>query len=272
MKSGILPSHMIGRFSWLLPCSAAALVGILFQIPGAKLADHNVLILMMVAVGCGILATAARWLGLAGLPGSDRLAKVWPGLIANGSALLLLLLGMWAGEANVTETRAAADKQRASINQAQTQFPGWFGTWQGPAGRLMLMEVAPQSDVAHVVSKSFQSAFRVFMLNAEANPTSGGLTVSVQGTRIRMKDGQWIEQPNRAAILDSALVNKDEGKAMHGEPYRLPPGGSLGSGMVFLPADLASEQVASVELQINGIATPVAGRYLTAAEKSRLFQ
>jgi hypothetical protein len=254
-------SPMVGhaRLSWVLVCGAVASLGVLGRLPGMAPAPRVLLIGAVMAAAAGLALAVLAW------KGQRRHAM----LGAGASLLVLLVLGLAAlSGASLRRSRAA---EEAGVVRASAAAPleadGWYGATAVGALRLFALEVDRGGALGRMITDNFTRSFIPVVVGADNS--AGGTTVvlDLQGTRLVFADGTAGDVLDRGAILAGARQGGAEARRLHGGPYRIAPGQSLGNGLLFLPPEVVLERVAALSLLVDGNRVTVPGRRLTAAEK-----
>jgi hypothetical protein len=244
------------RISWVLVCGAVALLGLFARLP--QLAPPRAVLLFLALAA----AAAGLALGLAARRGRQAV------LGAAASGLVLLILGVAAlSGAAARRTRAA---QQAAVARASAAAPlegdGWYGARSLAGAGLFVLELDRDGSLGRMITDNFEQRFIPLVVGVD-NRSTRPMVLNLDGARLILADGSAVVGLDRGAVLEGTRRGRDEARRLHGGPYRVGAGQSLGNALLFVPPGTVMKEVVSVTIELDGASVTIPGRLVTAAEK-----
>jgi hypothetical protein len=193
------------------------------------------------------------------------------GLAVNTLVLLLMSTALLAG-LDEQETRDLEATKMKQLGQAAAhESAGWVGGGEVHGAQIFAFEIDPAGPLGQLFRSGLALPCQVLGLRIDNSRGAATLTLDLSAPVLTRTDGSHPNQPlARSNVLASATHGRDELMAGHAAPYRVAPGERRTNGLLFLPAEEATQSLASVTVLVNGEPVRLAGRYLSAGDKARL--
>jgi hypothetical protein len=191
--------------------------------------------------------------------------------LALNAAIALIALAAYA--------QAQAEQQRQELQEEQERrtrdflaHPGWLGTAMVSGALVTVVSWDDESLTAQDWDALFEASISILIIRVDNREGEELLTVDPSAVRLRLADGSTQDALPTTDVLETATEHKELLRKTYAGPYHVPAGKQLLDGVVFLPHGLDMAKVRSVYVRINGEDKRIEGAYLTAENKSSLYQ
>lgn len=222
--------------------------------------------------GVAASAVVGVVLGAAVLGLTQRAASRVPSVRAHalGGAVASALVLAVVGVADATGEAAMREAQRTledTTAKALRDTPGWNGGATLGNAAIVASTLDRRSQASKVITHPFDRPFRAMLLTVDNRAGDHDLVVDLD--RVRVSVGGAMKPSVPRAELRLHCTKGDCSQVGVGS-VRVPAGSRLERAAVFFGEEVNFKDVDSAEVQVDGAAVSLQGRYFTVAEKKAI--